>query len=131
MPAKFRQLAYSIAAIAGYLIPVLVTFGAISTDKSTALINLFAALGAICGTGALGAAVKTNQQRKDGTFDPAPTLPSPDVLISGLQQIQSHINSAIEDSQAKATEAMGNVIAMTNSTFQQTNDLFNQIVNKK
>lgn len=131
MPAQFRQIAYTIAALAGYLIPVLVAFGAISTDKSSALINLFAALGAICGTGAAGAAIKVSQQKKDGTFDPTPVIPSPEVLISGLNEVKTHLDGVIQDSQTKAAEAMGNVIALTNDTFKQTTDLFNQIVNKK
>ena len=129
LPAKVRQTIYTVLSIAGYTIPVLVVFGIITSDKSSALINLVAFLGTICGTGLAGAAVKTKQQRANGVF--AQTAPTTDELINSLNTIQEHINTQISDVQSKATDALSSVISVAGTApggKELTNGLFEALL---
>lgn len=92
--AKVRQRNYLIAAIATAAGPAL---GAALVQGGVAawLAFVVAVLGPLTGSGGLVfAAHKTSQQRKDGTFTPAP---EPAAVLSPLEQVQSGLPALVQN----------------------------------
>lgn len=96
MSPKARQWLYTVSAIASAVIPLLVVYRILDNSAATAWVNVIGVLGAIATGGSATAAMMTNKQRKDGTFDAAPTNPA-DMAITALQAAVTQATTAAND----------------------------------
>lgn len=111
--AKF----YAGLAVVVPLLSFLATLGVLTSDQASAITAALTSVTGLLGTFGFGlAAVKTNKQSKNGTFDPAPP-PAP--VISTAEQIANAIPAVVQglaDKQAEvdliknvAAGALGNL----------------------
>lgn len=108
MTPKVRTILYAVGLLATGTLTLLSVFKIIEPGAASTISAQIAALLGIFGVGATGtAAVITQKQRKDGTFDhPDPA----DVVISSIEQVLAAQQSAQADVE-RVKEAVGKAVA--------------------
>lgn len=103
---KNAQAAYLLGSVVTGIVGIAVLFGAVdqgtADNLGQALLGLLGLLGA--GAPAL-AAKRVSEQRKDGTFDPAPANPVLDAFES-INAIKNRVDEAVNQSTAKVNEGI-------------------------
>lgn len=105
--AGWRAKAYAALSAMLGLITLAATFGLIPAIQGAVLTNIVEGVIGLLGAGGLAvAAAKTRQQVGNGTFDRAPE-PAPERnAFDALGQLQTQVNSAVDQAQTKVTEGV-------------------------
>lgn len=108
--SKVRQYFYLAAGLVAGILPILVTFNAISTDQVSAVTQLITGLGSLIGAGgAITAGVVVSKQRKDGTFEPPAEVSPEEAIISNLPTVIDNVAKAVA-AKDRVTQAITDVL---------------------
>lgn len=107
--AGLRAKVYAgISALLG-IVGLLATFKIVSADQAVSIKDFAESAMNLAGSFGLGfAAIKTNRQVHNGTFEAAPTPPSTPVLdaFQAVDAIKTHVDDVVDQAQAKVTEGV-------------------------
>lgn len=110
---KIRQTIYAVGTIATSLLSILSMWHILDPMTSSSISAVLGAVLGLLGAGAAGtAAVVTNKQRHDGTFEPAPELAPADLVVNGVNAVLEAKRNAereLEKVQVAISEAVGDI----------------------
>jgi hypothetical protein len=111
--AGARGKLYSGLALVLPLLSFLATFGIFTSDQVDSLSGFITAGMGLLGAFGFGlAAVKTNKQIKNGTFEPVPPAPA-SAVIEQLSQIRNEVDKTVEHAQSQLADGVAAIQAVT------------------